>query len=378
LYENLLRTLSLIPIKKSKSIVGITGLYHFSKFEMINLSLFAKIKVLKPNYKIQIQKKEYQLEYLKNSLSNILASKHSGFEEALANSFLNYVKTYLANSEKMIKIDLLLSPSLSILENRLYASTLINSDKSVIACGHGVNSFLDFDEPIIGYGELSYCTDYVEYRKNRDLSKSKYVNPLFGDFPIIHYRRSKVIEKIFKNKPIRYTQINKNTKICYVPTGFSHNQRYGPFRDLEDSTYLEWQKSIMNLDFNITYKAHPGSVVQLIGNEKIDVKNLKSITGNYDIYFLDYFSTAHSILAATDKIIFFFNLGLRNMHPDMLQEFKSRVFWVDIDLIDNFENQLKRSINKFNAKEISFSNKYIQNSNPNSDLVDIVLAKITN
>ena len=52
-------------------------------------------------------------------------------------------------------------------------------------------------------------------------------------FPNIHYRNSKIIKTYYKNKiNIEHVHLKNNSKVLYVPTIFSGNMRYGPFRIL--------------------------------------------------------------------------------------------------------------------------------------------------
>ena len=102
--------------------------------------------------------------------------------------------------------------------------------------------------------------------------------------------------------------------------------RYGPFRDIEDDLYERWQRTIMELDYNITYKVHPkNKIIKKLQYKKMLRKNLKDVLNKYDFYILDYISTACALLVGTDKPIIF-NLGKRNISEEAKDKLKKGFF----------------------------------------------------
>jgi hypothetical protein len=86
--------------------------------------------------------------------------------------------------------------------------------------------------------------------------------------------------------------------------------------------------------------------------QKIDLERV------CDFIILDYFATAHSIASATSKPIIYFNLGLRNINCETKDIYSSRVYWVDIDLNSDLEDQISEAINKFTSQSIVINNDY--------------------
>ena len=100
----------------------------------------------------------------------------------------------------------------------------------------------------------------------------------------------------------------------YVPTGFSENKRYGPFRDIDDKDYVNWQKVICDYSENIFYKNYPNQDLKFdLDKNRIlytDLKQLiKKDLGSFDFFIIDYFSTVSTLLAATEKPIYILTLG---------------------------------------------------------------------
>lgn len=344
----------ILPIKKSIVIEDNVS---------IDISSFVKNNLLKYKIKQSINNKIFvnnqneqlaKIKQLLNEIANLLDINNNYF----ISNFINYIKSYLTNKPIKVNSDILIVGSNAKLTARINSAIFLSEGKKVISLCHGEHSSYILDEPIIGYGELSYCSDYITYGKNQDFNKLVYAKPLYS-LPKIHHRNSDFIKGFYSTKTIKHKKIDKNMKILYIPTLFSGNQRYGPFRDIEDNIYKKWQENILSLDVNITYKAHPKSKVELnLNYHKINTRNLKEVLLDYDLYILDYISTASALCVATDKPIIYFNLGMRNVAEDALELFKKRVFWIDVDIEKDFNIQIKNAIEKYNNFKKQFINEY--------------------
>tara|TARA_B100000686_G_scaffold275978_1_gene294782 strand:- start:314 stop:619 length:306 start_codon:yes stop_codon:yes gene_type:complete len=60
---------------------------------------------------------------------------------------------------------------------------------------------------------------------------------------------------------------------------------------------------------------------------------------------LDYYSTAATLMIATDKPVIFFDIGLRNLVPDYQLLLKQRCDYVKIDWTLDLSDQIRRSVN---------------------------------
>lgn len=362
------------------AVVGSTDL-----IEVFKLMRQYPLNILPTNTKAYLVKKEFQFEFLKSTLVDLFSLIPNDVKNLsdLVNSFLNYVKYFVTEEVSIVKDDFLISGSLCTLGNRIIACNFKETKKKVIACAHGANPFLDFDEPIVGYGEISICDYYIDYGMPRSLVGVKYLKPINEKFPQIYHMESKIVSRIHKTNIIKHIPILRTTKCLYISNGYSLNMRYGPFRDIEDTKYQEWQKAIISLDYNIIYKAHPTEMSQnmVVANKLVEGK-LENIANDFDIIMVDFFGTAYAIAAATDKPIIHFNLGLRNMVPFGLSEYKSRVFWYDINLEHNLEYQINEAIYLYNQQTADKINSFTENASlnksPISNISSIVKDIISN
>jgi len=334
------------------------------------------------NSKIFVADKDKQFDRiyaLLEKISSVIEVKNK--KNDFIFNFIKYVNSYISQTPVFAKSDTLIVGSNTNLLSRLNSAIYLSQGKKVISFSHGEHNSFILDEPVVGYAEMTYCSDYINFGKNPDFSKLKYSSPVMK-LPKMHYRSSKIIKKYYKNKNVIHKNLDKETKVLYVPTLFSGYMRYGPFRDMEDDLYEKWQNAIMKLDYNITYKLHPkNKITKPLKYKKISRKNLKNILNKYDFYILDYISTASALLIGTDKPVIFFNLGMRNLLEDAKYKLKKRVFWVDIDLDKDLNFQIKKAINDFNQIKKNYVNEYTKDysfsANDKSDveILERVLSK---
>ena len=313
------------------------------------------------NRKIFIKDKSEQINNLKILLEKIAIVINVKDKHYFVSNFIKYVDSYISQKPIFVKSDTLIVGSNTNLISRINSAVFLSQGKKVIAISHGEHSPFVIDEPSTGYGEFSYCSDYINFGRELDHSQLKYALPIMK-LPNIHYRNSKIIKTYYKNqKDIEYVKLKNSSKVLYIPTIFSGYSRYGPFRDIEDDLYQKWQDALMNLDYNITYKTHPKNKIEAqLKYHKIVKKNLKDILNKYDFYLLDYISTASALCVATDKPIIYFNLGQRNLLTEAEKLLKKRVFWVDVDVSEDLNYQINKAIKDFNTIKKSYVNHYTE------------------
>jgi len=247
------------------------------------------------------------------------------------------------------------------LHNRMLGMAAINQGLPVINIQHG-EAYGIFDEPPFGeLGECIYSSAVLGYGDGALANQQTYK---FGLDKKIHYIKSNStkINKLFSNE---FKGLDTNTKdinYFYFPTslgGASH--RYGPYRDTSDSLYLSWQLCLINI-FNgeVTIKSHPKEKYL----ESYNFKKFKSETGTIsellqkiDVFIFDYVGTAFNEACATEKPIIYFDLGIRNIAPDVLKEIKKRTIYFDIEnglpTIDEIKDHLY-----FSEVKNSYSKEY--------------------
>lgn len=347
-----------LPISKSIAIEDNVSI-NIKKFIIRN---FFKYKFNdSTNTKIFLENKQEQINNLKILLEKIAFLLDIALKDNFISNFVDYVNSYICEKPFKIKSDILVVGSNVKLVSRINSAIFLSQGKKVISIAHGEESFNILDESIIGYGEFTYCTYYLDYGKDIDRNNIDYRIPIF-DYPRFYSRSSNYNGNIYKTKIIKNSQLDRKIKVLYCPTSFSGNQRYGPFRDIEDSLYQKWQESILSLDYDITYKAHPKSKIEVqLNHHKVVRENLKDVLLNYDFYILDYISTASALCVATDKPIIYFNLGMRNLQKEVKEIFKKRVYWVDIDMDKDFDTQINQAIEDFNLFNRKYVNEYTEN-----------------
>ncbi|NPA61437.1 MAG: hypothetical protein GXO06_04035, partial [Epsilonproteobacteria bacterium] len=277
--------------------------------------------------------------------------------DIFVDNFIGYVESFREDRE----IDtpensyLLIDSNLTI-QNRINSASFLQRGSRVISLGHGEHNIQIFDEPIVEYGELTYATDYITYG-SREIPLS---SRLFKR-PDIYYRDSTIISNIFKGAEVKFKPIDGRSRVLYVPTSFSGNMRYGPYRDISDRDYAFWQRRLLAKGYNISYKGHPNGREYI--NFKIDSfeeRPLVDILDDYDIFILDYISTASALLFATDKPIIFFDIAVRNLNSVVKSHFYDRVFRHKIDFKIDISSQIESAFRSYNRGRRGYINRYTE------------------
>jgi hypothetical protein len=314
--------------------------------------------------KLHLKKIESQNLILKNTLKNIADILNIDDNRIFVKNFTDYVAFYINNSSSdyFIKSKVLLTGTNGILQNRINSANFGSSGGSVIQIGHGEATGFVCDDPFMGYADSSFCDYYITYGL-KFIDYGLYNKPLKGFNPILTYRSSDLVKSIYSEKVVNHQLVKKNNNILYIPTSMEGACAYGPFLQLSDGIYEEWIDSIMcQKKINPVYKSHPKSRAIDIDNkyQKSESINLSLCHNKYSVFILDFFSTAFTIVAATDKPIIYFNLGRQNIVDEVVNEIKSRAFWVDINMEMDFYVQIENAITEFNAKTKTYINHYTE------------------
>ena len=64
---------------------------------------------------------------------------------------------------------------------------------------------------------------------------------------------------------------------------------------------------------------------------------IEEIVGDYDGFIFDYVSSACNEIAATDKPMVMFDLGIRQIHPEAMPHLRRRIHWVDVTDLDTLD-----------------------------------------
>lgn len=370
----------IFALKKGKARIGFDNYFISHDLKNILPALLGKYQIcFETNNSLWLDNKDYQTEYLRKTIKEAAHYIRAPRIKEFAEDFVRFALSHVSDDQQSVNNAIFINVSNAHLQSRIRSANYKAKDKPVISFAHSCLSAYVTDEPLMGYGELSYCDYYVTYGHDQNFYSLKYARPL-QRMPQIIYRSDHFIQKYYRTPEICFRELNSQVRILYAPTTFCGNMRYGPFRDIADNLYEKWQYALLRCGLDVTYKPHPSN------RGPVKIRYAKTMTGNlmdcmhdFDFYFLDYISTASGLLGATDKCIIYFNLGLRNMSKDVLEDFKKRVFWVDIDLFGDLDKQISDAIANYNDHKQNFYNSYTEKyslckeETPDSDMLKRII-----
>lgn len=282
-------------------------------------------------------------EYLKQ-----FAKRNNIKNKKFSSNFIQYIKPYF--SDEKIKIDksnYLFVGSNAILENRIMSANYIKENRVVVSFNHANYNTLIIDEPHQEYTEHAFCNYYVDYgsiKKKPKRLKSNYLPPkeiFYMSNP--NFKKKKYDHDIFHNK------------IIYVPDSFHGDKRHGPYRDIDDKKYYQFQKKIILANKNILVKRHPKGIrissnsfkkkIKYIHEKNIS-ENLSKITNQYSLFIVDRISQAFFEIASGNSKILYFNIGRRKIHKNVVNEIKKRAYVVNVDPYKISSKQISIHIKK--------------------------------
>ena len=202
---------------------------------------------------------------------------------------------------------------------------------------------------IIGYGPNG------NFKKNRDtnfLSLDK-LNQKYIESD------SEYVSKIFNNSPIKSLNIKNANKGLYVSWRLNNISVLNSYDIMDPLDYIKWQNFLLKKYPEVAIKVHPKQRNIINYKNKKVFGNLIDYIDDYDFFIFDYASSsAFSQVAATNKPIIYYNLGLSNYTNDGLSYLRKRVIWCDINVYRNYKGFLvfnKNNDKKDNSFTKSFS-----------------------
>lgn len=258
--------------------------------------------------------------------------------ESLTRFIWGEIFGYLTSRPLDLPGDVLLVGTLTKLANRLPAAVAKASGIPVVTIRHGEYAGVK-DEPVFGYGENTFADVIIGYGPlGCQLSLAgEFSRPLYADPVAMIPSSSDKVRHLYTGDPIPTLSELNEPKFMYVPTGFSGNWRYGPYRDLHDIAYWEWQKGLLtcfaqSFPERVIWKGHPKDAVKvqlnLLGVTSISQPVFEEVMGRADVFVFDHISSAFSLAAATSQPIIYFDIGLRNVNAGALEAIKRRCLYV--------------------------------------------------
>ena len=182
----------------------------------------------------------------------------------------------------------------------------------------------------------------------------------------INSRTSTEIKRIYRaNGAIINRNLDK-IRILYIPTSYTGDFCYGPYRAYEDEVYKHWQECLISTLDNVTIKRHPKSAAPTF-SVKLESRWLEDCIEDYDVLILDYYSTGASVSLFTEKPVIFFDLGLRNMNVGFMELLRARCNYTKIDMTGDMIEQIKNALKKYNESTTNYSNEVLKEYSIRSD-----------
>lgn len=315
---------------------------------------------------------EDQLINLKSLISELIENcKHLMPPKILTDLLYKHVLADCSEGNPKIHIDgdvLLLKCGIE-LQNRMLAIAARVKGRAVINIMHG-EAFGVYDEPIFSeLGEQMYSTAILGFGSKVLNNSHPYQYGIKNGLEYIESNGVNVL-KHYKHEISGINSKLPNVNFFYYPTTFSGTSyRYGPFRDTADSLYIKWQNVLLELFGNtLKIKLHPkekfSEYYSLGGGEKIR-GDFDELLSGIDVFVFDYISTAFNIACATNKPIIYFDLGIRRIHIEALDEIKIRTIYFSIKdgipTIDEVMEQLR-----YVPRENNYSKNYSLKNNAES------------
>ena len=243
---------------------------------------------------------------------------------------------------RTLGLDALLTGTTLDLHSRIFSARAKAEGVPVVGMLHGGACGV-LDEPVFGYGENAFSDTLIGYgvEGSNSVASSIYSKSLYGENVKCLPSDSLEISRVYSENTIPLIDSLTRPRFMYVPTVYSGTEgRYGPFRDMHDIAYMEWQHSLINLFANehagrMIWKGHPKDRTEV----DIDVRGVivarhskfEEMLDDADIYVFDYISTAFNVAAATSNPIIYFDIGLRNINENALKAIKERCVYVKAD-----------------------------------------------
>lgn len=247
-------------------------------------------------------------------------------------------------------VDLLITGSLGEMETRYYALQAQARDIPVMTVYHG--AFYAYDEPMWPLYENRLPDAKIMYGQIDKQKIIDSVNTNLAGRPIRLYSRSdSYVQSIYDGGEIRQTPSLRGLKAVHLSAGGGwQNERYGPYRDVHPATYLRWQETLLAWLEKQTGKRpfvrlHPKRDVTRYdpeGYQNLD-GDMSKVLEEADVFVIDFPTTSLAYIAATNKPVLFFDLGLRRLHPNALTAIRGRCHYTPVDMMDpeeGFETML--------------------------------------
>ena len=290
--------------------------------------------------KVFLPRKEWQIDAFKSLVDSLCKMFDISNSKTILSNWEGYIALHTMSTQPVIHQKGLIVGTRNHLQNRKLAANYLQQGLDVVAITHGEVSNAVMDEPPFGYSEKTLCSTLVEY--GTFINSGKYNAPWIMPKQTF-YRTGTLAKKVHRSADdIVFPE--KTSAGLYIPTTYHGNNLYGPFHAFEDASYQAWQKKLFTAIPGLTFKAHPKSQSKSLEGVRVESRPLEKIMNQYDFLVFDYFATGPMLALMSCKPVLYCDIGLRNLHPDFLEDLKKRCEYVKIDNDDQSSGELAEII----------------------------------
>jgi len=319
--------------------------------------------------KVFIDKFDLQLKILMNLVKNLCEDVNVSFNNTLSKDINDALSIVSSDPypKKIFKTkDVVLIGTPGKLFNRIISLNAHFFKIKVIGVLHGDESGSEnlaawrYDDRsncshLLGYGPLgNYLKNAEENFKSLSGRDYSYIESDSEVCRAIYNKHSEI------SKLSNYSDLH-NQNGLYISMQIRNVSAINTWPLFDPSDYIAWQKHMLKSFQNVNVKTHPKQKYYVDFNNNIEKrKNLAEIVADndYDYYIIDgAASTAFSLIAASNKPIIYFNIGIPSYTDIAIKTIRDRVLWIDVDMESNYDGfeQFKNSKIKNN-----FSNNFTE------------------
>lgn len=298
----------------------------------------------KPFTRVYLPRRDEQIRVLCDLVMQLCRTFEIPGSDIVWRNWQQYVMQHTIANQFTIHDRGLLLGTRNNLQNRKLAVNYLQQNKEVVAVTHGEVANSVMDEPPFGYSERTLCSTLIDYG-NFD-QDGTYNAPLVRPQQRL-YRNAPLAQAL--HRPSEHIELpgRNRCKALYIPTTYSGNGLYGPFHIYEDTKYRRWQRGLFAGFVGLTFKAHPKSRSIPLSGVPVDKRRLEDCIGDYDLLVFDYFATGSMLALVSDKPVIYFDIDLRRLHPQFMQDLKNRCEYVKIDLAGPLKQQVDSALTQF-------------------------------
>jgi len=290
--------------------------------------------------KVFLPRKEWQIDAFQSLVESLCKMFDISNSKTILSNWESYLALHTTSAQLVIHQKGLIVGTRNHLQNRKLAANYLQQGLDVVAITHGEVSNAVMDEPPFGYSERTLCSTLIDY--GTFIDSGKYNAPWIAPKQTF-YRTGALAKKV--HRPAGDIVFPKKTSAgLYIPTTYHGNYLYGPFHAFEDASYQAWQKKLFTAIPGLTFKAHPKSQSKPLDGVRVESRPLEKIMNQYDFLVFDYFATGSMLALMSCKPVLYCDIGLRNLHPDFLEDLKKRCEYVKIDNHDQSSGDLAEII----------------------------------